>query len=397
MKIISFNFRNNSQNWHLENTYFDNLNLLVGASGVGKTRILKALYLICNVAYCNVAQSEIQMLENVEWCIDFSHLGQKYRWELKALNRTETTFSSEQNQSEIVDEKLIKFAEDNESIEILYRTKNESTLNKNQIPKLKRTESAITLLAEEESIAPIADAFKRFIFNETLQNVEMSLGLDPSSVILSLPLNAQLKLINTDQSAYSKALEIFKETVIHFATILKAYYLKKYFPQIFDEIKEAYIEIFPSVKDIRVTVNKQSDKNYNLLLEIQEHGSENWIPQYRISSGMYVTLTYLIEITSAPEGSVFVVDEFENSLGINCMPQLTDFILDKSPNLQFILTSHHPYIINNIPWKTWQLVSGTNGTIRTRKAVDIPELNTASSLDKFTQLINLLEHEEETA
>ncbi|NUN65993.1 AAA family ATPase [Pseudanabaena biceps] len=392
MKINSFNFRNNSQNWHLENTYFDNLNLLVGASGVGKTRILKALYLICNVA-----QGEVQMLEDVEWSIDFSHLGQKYRWELKALNPTETTFSSEQNQSEIVDEKLIQFAEDNEAIEILHRTKTESKLNQGHIPKLKRTESAITLLAEEQSIAPIADAFKRFIFNETLQNVEISVGLDPSSLILSPSLNTQLKSINTDQNAYTKSLEIFKETSINFATILKAYYLKKYFPQIFDEIKEAYIEIFPSVKDIRVTVNKQSDKNYNLLLEIQEHGSENWIPQYRISSGMYVTLTYLIEITSAPEGSVFVVDEFENSLGINCMPQLTDCILDKSPNLQFILTSHHPYIINNIPWKTWQLVSRTNGTIRTRKAVEIPELNTASSLDKFTQLINLLEHEEETA
>jgi len=392
MKINSFNFRNNRQNWHIEKAIFDNLILLIGASGVGKTRILKALYLICNVS-----QGEVQMLEDVEWSIDFSHLGQRYRWELKALNPTEKTFSSEQNHSEIAEEKLIKFADGNEPTEILHRTKTESTLNKSQIPKLKRTESAITLLTEEESIAPIADAFKRFIFNETLQNVEMSLSLDPSSIILSLPLNAQLKSINTDQAAYSKALEIFKETSIHFATILKAYYLKKYFPQMFDEIKEAYIEIFPSVKDIRITVNKQSDKNYNLLLEIQEHGSENWIPQYRISSGMYVTLTYLIEITSAPEGSVFVVDEFENSLGINCMPQLTDFILDKSPNLQFILTSHHPYIINNIPWKTWQLVSRTNGTIRTRKALDIPELNTASSLDKFTQLINLLEHEEETA
>ncbi len=392
MKINCFNFKNNIQNWHLEQTYFDNLNLLVGGSGVGKTRILKALYLICNVA-----QGEVQMLENVEWSIDFSHLGQKYRWELKALNPTEQTFSSEQNQSEIVDEKLFKFVENNEPIEILHRTKTESTLNKSQIPKLKRTESAITLLAEEESIAPIADAFKRFIFNETLQNVEISVGLDPSSLILSPSLNAQLKSINTDQNAYTKALETFKETSINFATILKAYYIKKYFPQMFDEIKEAYIEIFPSVKDVRVTVNKQSDKNYNLLLEIQEHGSENWIPQYRISSGMYVTLTYLIEITTAPEGSVFVVDEFENSLGINCMPQLTDFILDKLPNLQFILTSHHPYIINNIPWKTWQLVSRTNGTIRTRKAVEIPELNTASSLDKFTQLINLLEHEEETA
>ena len=134
MRINDFDFRNNSQNWHLEHTYFDNLNLLVGASGVGKTRILKALYLICNVA-----QGEVQMLEDVEWSIDFSHLGQRYRWELKALNPTETTFSSEQNQSEIVDEKLIKFAENNEPIEILHRTKTESTLNQNQIPKLKRT------------------------------------------------------------------------------------------------------------------------------------------------------------------------------------------------------------------------------------------------------------------
>jgi len=386
MKIGDFSFKNNSQNWSLEKTYFDNLNLLVGASGVGKTRILKALYLICNVA-----QGEVQMLENVEWSIDFSHLGQKYRWELKALNPTEKTFSSEQQQSEIVDEKLIKFTEDNEPVEILHRTKIESTLNKVQIPKLKRTESAISLLSEEESIAQIADAFKRFIFNETLQNVETSINFNPNSLILSPILNTQLKLIDI------KALETFKETAIHFATILKAYYLKEYFSQIFNEIKEAYIEIFPSVKDIRVTVDKHSDKNYNLLFEIQEHGLGNWIPQYQISSGMYVTLTYLIEITTAPEGSVFVVDEFENSLGINCMPQLTDFILDKSPNLQFILTSHHPYIINNIPWKTWQLVSRSNGTIRSRKAVDIPTLNTASSLDKFTQLINLLEHEEETS
>jgi len=392
MKIRDFSFKNNSQNWSLEKTYFDNLNLLVGGSGVGKTRILKALYLICHVA-----QGEVQMLEDVEWSIDFSHLEQKYRWELKASNPTEKTFSSEQQQSEIVDEKLIKFTEDNEPVEILHRTKIESTLNKVQIPKLKRTESAIALLAEEESIAQIADAFKRFIFNETLQNVEISINFNPSGLILSPFLNTQLKLINTDQNAYIKALETFKETAIHFATTLKAYYLKEYFSQIFNEIKEAYIEIFPSVKDIRVTVDKQSDKNYNLLLEIQEHGLGNWIPQYQISSGMYVTLTYLIEITTAPNGSVIVIDEFENSLGINCMPQLTDIILDKSPELQFILTSHHPYIINNIPWQTWQLVSRTNGIIKTRRAVDIPQLDTASRLDKFTQLLNLLEYEDAVA
>jgi energy-coupling factor transporter ATP-binding protein EcfA2 len=385
MKINSFNFRNNSQNWHLENTYFDNLNLLVGASGVGKTRILKALYLICNVA-----QGEVQMLEDVEWSIDFSHLGLKYRWELKALNPTEKTFSSEQNQSEIVDEKLIKFSADNEPTEILHRTKTESTLNKIQIPKLKRTESGINLLSEEDSITPIFEAFKRFVFNEIPQSVIVSSDFDPSN----FPVFPDSKLEDSDTYFY---LQKFKAASVNTTTVLKAYFLQRFFPHIFNEIKYTYIEIFPSVQDIKITINRESNNRYSLFFEIKETFSENWVTQLRISSGMYRTLTYLIEVIAAPEESIIMIDEFENSLGINCMPQLTDFILDKSPNLQFILTSHHPYIINNIPWETWQLVSRTNGTIRSKKATDIPELDTASSLDKFTQLINLLEYDGVTA
>jgi hypothetical protein len=76
------------------------------------------------------------------------------------------------------------------------------------------------------------------------------------------------------------------------------------------------------------------------------------------------------------------------------MAELTDLILDESTDIQFILTSHHPYIINNIPWKTWQIVSKSGNKVKVRKASDIPELNTASSLDKFTQLVNLLDSEE---
>ncbi|MFM6000855.1 MAG: hypothetical protein ACKPCI_03070, partial [Dolichospermum sp.] len=50
---------------------------------------------------------------------------------------------------------------------------------------------------------------------------------------------------------------------------------------------------------------------------------------------------------------------------------------------------------NNIPWKTWQIVSKYGNEVRVRKASDIPALDTASSLDKFTQLINLLNWSEE--
>ncbi|WP_434685263.1 AAA family ATPase [Pseudanabaena minima] len=383
MKIKSFTFRNNTQNWRLSEIKFDNLNLLVGSSGVGKTTILKALALIFNVA-----QGKVLPLENLEWTIDFSHLGQDYRWEI-TTNSIQDSFSSEQVKVEISEEKLIKF-DDNAEIEILHRSKTRSKLNGENLRKFKKTESAISLLAEEESIAPVTEAFKRFIVKVIPQDLIASIGFDPSNKLVL----SDYEIENSDEFIHLKE---FKEEAVDAPTVLTAYYLEKNFPKAFDEIKDVYTEIFPNVEDVRVNAELRSDNRYTLLIEILERGSANWISQLAISSGMYRVLTCLIDIFAAPDESVIIIDEFENSLGINCMPQLTDFILDNSPNLQFILTSHHPYIINNIPWKTWQLVSRTNGTIRTRKAVDIPELNTASSLDKFTQLINLLEHEEQTA
>jgi predicted ATPase len=382
MKINSFSFSSNSQNLHIEKVSFDKLNLLVGDSGAGKTITLRTLDLICDVA-----KGKDSNLDDIEWSIDFAHFGQHYRWDLKTSNSIDDPFSSEQGQAEILEEKLIEFKE-NQEIEILYRTKSKSKFNNIKLPKLKRTESAISLLAEEDSIAPVASAFKRFIFNEIPQRVVVTVGFDPS--ITSEPEFLELNA----KDGYKKFTEIF---ALSNETVIKAYYLEKLFPQMFNEIKEIYTEIFPSVRDVRVTANTSDGIKYSLLFEIKEDYFDNWISQMQISSGMYRTLIYLIEIFAAPEESVIIIDEFENSLGINCMPQLTELILDKSPELQFILTSHHPYIINNIPWKTWQLVSRTNGTIRSRKAVDIPTLNTASSLDKFTQLINLLENEAEAA
>jgi predicted ATPase len=384
MKINSFKFKNNSQNWHLEKTCFDNLNLLVGGSGVGKTTILKSLYLIYHVA-----QGKVLPLENVEWAITFSHLGQDYQWELKTAS-VEDNFSSEQVQIEILEEKIVLF-QNNLEIEVLHRTKELSKLDGERLPKLKKIESAISLLSEEKSIAPISKAFKRFIINEIPQSLVVSIGFEPSNYI------SVFSDSETKDSDYYIHFQKFKEEAVDSPAVLTAYYLQRTFPNIFDEIKRAYNDIFPNVRDVRVNVEPISDKRYSLLLEIQENTSGNWISQVQISSGMYRVLTCLIDILAAPDESVIIIDEFENSLGINCMPQLTDFILDKSPNLQFILTSHHPYIINNIPWETWQLVSRTNGTIKSKKATDIPELDTASSLDKFTQLINLLEYDGETA
>ncbi len=381
MKIQSFKFSNNKQNWHIEEVKFESLNLLVGGSGVGKTRILKALELICDVAI-----GRNRNLDDLEWSINFSHLGQNYRWELKSSSTKKEEISlnvNESKQTEIVYEKLVRYDDDSE-LEILFRNDSDSKFNNEKLPKLKRTESAITLLSEEDLIIPVRKAFEKLIFNfETRQRVMFKIASDILTTFLD-------EVINTP-SLFKNAFASFPAII---PAIIKAFYLQEFFPDVFNEIKERYIDVFPEVKDVRVRGERNSDGNFMLSFEIQENSLEDWIPQKRISSGMFRTLIFLVEVITAPEDSVILIDEFENSLGINCMAELTDFILDKSPNIQFILTSHHPYIINNIPWDTWQIVSKSGNKVRVRKSLNIRELNTASSLDKFTQLVNLLDSEE---
>ena len=380
MKIQSFKFSNHKENWHIEEVKFEDLNLLVGGSGVGKTRILNALDLICDVAI-----GRNRNLDDLEWSINFSHLGQNYRWELKSssIKNEEILLNvNESEQTEIVYEKLVQYDDDSE-LEILVRNDSDSKFNKKDLPKLKRTESAITLLSEEDLIIPVGEAFNRFIFNFQIPQELMfnNRNNDPNRIELS----------------HEISISNFQEYFAGTPPAIKAFYLQKFFPDVFNEIKEYYIDIFSEVTNVKVSNERDSDGDFLLFFEIQENGLEDWIPQDRISSGMFRTLICLIEVITAPEESVILIDEFENSLGINCMAELTDFILDKSPNVQFILTSHHPYIINNIPWKTWQIVSKSGNKVKVRKASDIPALDTASSLDKFTQLINLLDSEEFSA
>jgi predicted ATPase len=381
MKIQSFKFSNHKENWHIEEVKFEDLNLLVGGSGVGKTRILKALDLICDVAI-----GRNRNLDDLEWSINFSHLGQNYRWELKSSSiKNEEIFINlnESEQTEIVYEKLVRYDDDDSELEILLRNDSDSKFNKKDLPKLKRTESAITLLSEEDLIIPVGEAFNRFIFNFQIPQELMfnNRNNDPNRIELS----------------HEISISNFQEYFAGTPPAIKAFYLQKFFPDVFNEIKEYYIDIFSEVTNVKVSNERDSDGDFLLFFEIQENGLEDWIPQHRISSGMFRTLICLIEVITAPEESVILIDEFENSLGINCMAELTDFLLDKSPNVQFILTSHHPYIINNIPWKTWQIVSKSGNKVKVRKASDIPALDTASSLDKFTQLINLLDSEEFSA
>lgn len=397
MRIKSFKFDDHRADWHLEETQFDAFNLLVGVSGVGKTKILDALHRVCRIA----TEGEYNPGQ-VAWEIAFEQAGQTYRWE----GRTEVAkggfFSEDEDFSESAGDaggatRIVHETIDSEEGTLIKRDEKEFLFEGNKLPRLKRAASAISLLEDEKNIAPIREGFRRVLLSKAttarpFKSSRSSISDRDARVV-------KYRSLSRNPNGF----EQFREALagaglskISEHAPLAAYYLQEAFEAQFEELKAAFVDIFGSVEDLRVSGSTEIDSPLFMLLElsIREKGSDLWIAQSEISSGMLRTLVHLIELTLAPSGSVIVIDEFENSLGVNCMPQLTDFILSRAPDLQFILTSHHPYVINKIPPETWKLVTRKGGHVRVISAKDIPSLQGISHQKAFIRLINLPEFEE---
>jgi AAA15 family ATPase/GTPase len=133
MKIQKFSFSHHRENWHIDEVSFDNFNLLVGPSGVGKTQILKALETIFGVALGR------EKLDDFEWTIHFSHLDKSYTWFLKSsIPENEDIFEIESKQFEVIEERLIQLEN---KIEIFNIASLVSKLNGRELPKIKKTEN----------------------------------------------------------------------------------------------------------------------------------------------------------------------------------------------------------------------------------------------------------------
>ena len=157
-------------------------------------------------------------------------------------------------------------------------------------------------------------------------------------------------------------------------------------PYVFEAIKEDFIEVFNQVEDIRLITEEKNNSKIDIILQIKEKGT-NWISMNQISLGMFKTLVHIAEMRLLTDGSVILIDEFENSLGINCIDVVTDILTQSDIDLQFIITSHHPYIINRISMDNWKIVTRKSSVVKIR---DAKEFNLGKSKHKaFKQLINL--------
>ncbi len=89
--------------------------------------------------------------------------------------------------------------------------------------------------------------------------------------------------------------------------------------------------------------------------------------------------------------SLVLIDEFENGLGVNCIDILCELMLSERNDLQLIITSHHPKIINAIDKEKWKIIERDGSVIRNRISQELGIGN--NQHDAYFNLINRWEFE----
>lgn len=357
MKLKRLYFKNNLTGWNVREVCFDNLTLLVGASGVGKTQILHALS-----SLAKIAQGDSE--NGVEWEVEFEQVGNKYIWngEFETVKTdAEDVYNFRQAKYNILRETLTMGDE-----LIISRTTEQLVYKKTPTVKLDGSKSAIELLRAEDLIAPIAKGF-----HHLYQLQGGNIGISMSPVVHNMEERTELKDIKEKAAL---------------APFDKLFLLKKNNLREFDVIKEQFVEIFPLVEDVDFAIASYFNDVPFPILKIKEKGVESWILQPNISSGMRRTLAQIVTLTLADNGDVILIDEFENGLGVNCINQLAELVLDPDADIQVVMTSHHPYIINTIPFNKWKVVTRRASDVSVHTAEEL-NIGRHSKHEAFMQLI----------
>lgn len=363
MKIKSISIKDGRTGWNASSIRFNPmLTLLVGASGVGKTKILNGIFALKQIALG-------ESFYGLEWKTEFEQQGRTYYWEgaFEVSKDINQTYFEEKNEGFTLVRELIT---DN-GVELVNRTPQSIVYKGQELVKLDNTKSVVELLKNEPSIEPIYFGFQQCYDMDTSSRIRISPIVDVSK---RNALNFML----------IRALRMFSPLERLF--LLYENKLKE-----FDIICQKFQSIFPTVEKLDFALVKASDDKLIPLLRIKERGVSSWIEQTGISSGMMRTLLQIITLVLANDGDLIMIDEFENGLGVNCINELADLIMEPEADIQVIMTSHHPYIINAIPVKDWKILTRNGSDVYVHTAEEL-HIGEHSKHEAFMQLLQSPEY-----
>ena len=170
------------------------------------------------------------------------------------------------------------------------------------------------------------------------------------------------------------------------------YLLEKFFRPEYEVIADQFRRVFPFVEDLQV---RMADEALNVplaemvpMIFIKEKGIQKPIQLNEIASGMQKVLLIIADVVTSPDDIIYMIDEYENSLGVNAIDFLPPFVAECGGNRQFIVTTHHPLLINAIPISDWFVFHRKGTQILVTHGNELVERYGKSKQQRFIQLIN---------
>lgn len=383
MKLLKLSYQDVHAEWGFDDlSFFPDVSLLVGASGVGKTRILRAIWCLRQIAN----DSNSGSFWGVSWNTQFHDVeGRVYFWSGNFSRRDglEGVASGDDDENPTAD--LFDGLEPKKprlEHEILMcdgKPVFERWGDKFQLAgqdclpaKLSPNETGFIILSEEDAVKPARLAISQMLY------VDPGEDLDEPYRIYS-PHGS----ISRHAKRYCNLKDIRD---CRLPTHMKLALIYEHERDEFNDIVNGFKDVFPYIEDIKIERTNFGPFADVPVIQMKERGLPKYFSQDVLSSGMRRTLMHLARIALWPDGTLVLIDEFENSLGANCIDAVAQELIGIGKRLQFIITSHHPYIINALPMDRWKVIGRKQGRIEnyTTSQLGIG----ASKHEAFLQLIN---------
>ena len=367
MQLISYSYKDEADDgWSFSPVTFKRVNLFVGATGSGKSRMINSL--------CNIADlvNGIRPMGVGFWDIKFRVAQVTYRWQFD-VKKVGSDVELEMDRLTRVDDEGTEHE--------LYRRDSEGfVFNGVKLPKLPKSSCGIYLLKDEETVAPVFGAFgqikRRSFFANDLQQA-CSIGNLPNELLT--------------QAKTKKASNI-AEVIWALPLGVRIFLLKEYDSGKYRDLIEQYKAVFPTVENIDFTNGAdligQPVQGKVPVLTVKERLVGHPVMLHHLSSGMQKVLFILSDVIMLTPESVYIIDEYENSLGVNAVNFLPGLLNDYGSESQFIVTSHHPYLINKMPVSSWQVFYRSGSKVLVESGEHLKEKYGASKQEAFIQLLN---------
>ena len=369
VKLKWIEFENLRTGLKIERVVFnDDITLLVGLSGVGKTQILNAIEYSLKLAV-----NKNLRLEPYNTTLCFQIGEEVYVWSYRIQqDHTEDIFESKEIKYFFAYEKLQNIKGDI----LMQRTSDTiQVTGYDKVPTPKKDESLLVQYSE--------DAFVKPIISEMLKLYPIEIEMDVRGAIAQESFNMfKAKIKESFKENEKQPFEKFS----HLPVPLKIYITKEYYPQMSAQIFSAVKELFMEINSIDI-VEDPDREIYMVAIDV--YGKR--LLQHEISNGMLKTIYYIVELITMSKNSLVLIDEFENGLGVNCIDVLAELLLGERRDLQFVITSHHPKIINQISNKKWKIIERDIATVKNFTAEEYGIMH--SQHDAYFNLINRWEFE----